>query len=79
MPADTATLPTTIEAEEADYTPSAAMQASDLPTYIAPVTAAPPAVRPYAENIKVRVVGSEFFQDQSAPADRLVPAHAPVQ
>lgn len=73
------TAPAPAKAEEVDYTPSAKIQTSDTPAYVAPATAARPMERSYTANAKVRVVGSEFFQDQSAPEDRPVPAHAPAQ
>ena len=78
-PSYTTTLPTLIEAEKVDAPPPPTTQSPEMPAYIAPVTATPPAERPYVENNEIRVVGSEFFQDQSAPTNRPVPAHAPAQ
>lgn len=73
------TSPAPVKAEDVDYTSSATVQTSNPPAYVAPVTATPPVERPYTTNAKVRVVGSEFFQDQSAPANQPAPVHAPAQ
>ncbi|MCH4539213.1 hypothetical protein DK867_13220 [Ochrobactrum sp. POC9] len=71
--------PASAEVEKVDYTSSATVQTSNTtPAYVAPVKLAPPVERPYTSNAKVRVVGSEFFPDQSVPASQPVPDHAPA-
>ncbi|MBB3215008.1 hypothetical protein FHW72_000054 [Ochrobactrum sp. RC6B] len=67
-----------VKAEEVNYKPSPITQTSNAPTYVAPVTSTPPAERAYTANTKVRVVGSEFFPDQSALASQPTPDHAPA-
>ncbi len=71
-------IPAPIKAEKVDYIPASTVQTSNTPAYVAPVTSAPPVERPYTENTKVRVVGSDFFPDQSALAGQPAPAHAPA-
>lgn len=71
-------IPTPIEAEKVDYTPSSTVPISTAPVYVAPAAITPPLERPYTANAKVRVVGSEFFPDQSALTSRLVPVHEAV-
>lgn len=71
--------PAPVEVEKVDYTSSAAVQSSDItPTHVAPAKIAPPVERPYTANANVRVVGSEFFPDQSALASQPTPDHAPA-
>lgn len=69
-----------VEEKKVDYTSSAAVHTSDtISAPIAPNETIAPVERPYTANANVRVVGSKFFPDQSAPASRPVPDHAPAQ
>ncbi|MHC5230323.1 hypothetical protein [Brucella sp. LJL56] len=70
--------PNPVEAEKVEFSSSATVQTVNTPTYVAPVTPTLPMERSYTTNTKVRLVGSEFFQDQSTPAIQPVPAHAPA-
>lgn len=70
--------PDPVEAEEVNFSSSATAQTVNTPAYVAPVTPAPPVNRSYTTNGNVRVVGSTFFPDQSAPASQPVPVHAPA-
>lgn len=70
--------PDPVEAEEVDFSSSATVQTLNTPANVAPVTPTPPVERSYTTNTNVRVVGSEFFQDQSTPVSQPVPAHAPA-
>lgn len=60
------------------YVPEPVASTPPTPTYIAPPSEPVPQVRFYDDS-KIRVVGSSFFPDQSAPANQLVPAHEPAQ
>ncbi|MBB5701874.1 uncharacterized protein (UPF0335 family) [Ochrobactrum daejeonense] len=66
------------EIQPINYAPEPIASAPAMPTYIAPPSGPVPQMRFYNDNSKVRVVGSSFFPDQSAPANQLVPAHAPA-
>lgn len=71
-------IPAPIEAEKLDYTPSSTVPISTAPVYVAPAAITPPLERPYTANANVRIVGSEFFPDQSALTSQPVPVHEAV-
>jgi len=70
-------IPAPAKVEKLDYSPSK-VQTSNSPTYIAPVQTTPTGEHPYVANTKVRVVGPEFFQDQSTLASQPTPVLAPA-
>lgn len=72
------TTPAPVAADEVNDKPTSTVLTPNGSTYVAPVTTTPPAERTYTPNTKVRVVGSEFFPDQSGLTSQPTPAHAPA-